>query len=71
MQERMEKLGRGISLIEVHQAMPFLNIPMKLPHFAFELLKSVIVVTRGQFVAVFEHRLKHVNVKFIHNNEFD
>ena len=34
-------------------------------------LDIVIVVTRGQFVAVFKHRLKHVNVKFIHNNEFD
>ena len=24
----------------------------------------VIIVTQGQFVAVFKHRLKHVNVKF-------
>ena len=36
-----------------------------------KLFLDVIVVTRGQYVTVFKHRLKHVNVKFIHNNEFD
>ena len=30
----------------------------------------VVVITRGQFVPVFKHCLKQVNVKFIHNNQF-